>query len=649
MMKTAYGFTGNTLRINLTSQEISVEDNTKYYKDWLTSSGYSVKIIYDEVREWVTPYEPANKLVFSSGALIGTVTPGACKMNISTIGPMTGGWATGSSDSYIGVELKHAGYDAIIVEGRSHFPCYLWITDEKVEIRDAKHLWGKTTWETLDAIREELNDDKLHIISIGPAGENLVRGASVTQDRNRAFGRCGTGAVIGSKNLKAIVCRGKTPIKLADPERFMKKAYECRKRILDCPDTESFRHYNTLSCFPKKQEMGAIPYKNCQECVFPEDTDVSMDPMAVVDKYKVARQSFPGCPIGCGWHAKLTDGPYKGLVTEGNVWEPFGTIVARCGVKEPTFMVKVSAYCNQLGVDFNLAGGAIAWAMECYQRGILTKDDTDGMALEWGDEAVILEMIRKIAYREGFGNILAEGSKRAADIIGRDSSYYAIHIKGQDLYECLRGSNAWALGATVSTRGGGHTTGTCGWEQAGYIDTDKAFKMFGVKDVNDPLSYEGKAEITYQFEVLHRINNSTGVCHQNTIYNKLDYMDVADQAELLSAATGIELTKEDLEDIAMRQINTEKAINARFTKFTRKDDLPTLRDQVEPLKNGKMDGWKLNMDKWNDMLDRYYELHGWDKETSYPTRSTLEKYGLGYVADEMERIGKLGKEPTEKE
>lgn len=641
--KENYGYTGRTLRVNLTSREIKVEDNTKYFKDWLTSSGYAAKVIYDEVKEWVTPFDPANKLIFSAGVLIGTLAPGACKMNISTIGPMTGGWATGSSDSYTAMELKHAGYDAVIVEGRSHFPCYLWITDEKVEIRDATALWGKTTWETLDAIRVELNDDKLHVVSIGPAGENLVRGACIIHDRNRGFGRCGMGAVMGSKNLKALVCKGKQPIKIADGDGFMRKSMELRKRIIDAPNTEKFSEYSTLGIFKKKQDLGAIPYKNCQESVFPEDTDVSMDPALVVEKYTVAKQNFPGCPIGCARHMEITDGPYKGLVTEGNHWEPFGTIVARCGCTEPTFMVKVSAYCNELGVDFNLAGGAIAWAMECYQRGILTKEDADGLALEWGDEEVILELIRKIAYREGFGNILAEGCKRASDIIGRDSSYYAIHMKGQDLYECLRGSNAWALGAIVSTRGGGHTTGTCGFEQMLAVDDDKAFKVLGIRNVDDPLTYEGKAEITYLYEVLHRINNSTGICHQNTIYNNLDYIDVPDIAELLTYATGVKFTKDDLRDIAMRQLNLEKAINARFTDFSRKDDMPTLRDQTEPLRKGKMDGWRLDMVKFNQMLDRYYELHDWDIETGYPTRRILEKYGLDYVADELEKIGKIGK------
>ena len=642
MCSSAHSYMGKTLRINLTNQEISEEDNSAYFKDWLTSSGYAVKVLYDELREWVTPYDPANKIVFSAGALIGTVAPGSCKMNISTLGPMTGGWATGSSDSYVAMEMKHAGYDAIIVEGKSHFPCYLWVTDEKVEIRDATALWGKDTWETLKAIRNELNDQELHIISIGPAGENLVRGASVTQDTSRAFGRCGTGAVMGSKNLKAVACRGSHAIRLAQPERFMKKAMECRKRILAAENTERFSHYGTLGIFRKKQDLGSIPYKNSQESVFPEDVSERMDPAAVVDKYAVAKQNFPGCPIGCSKTLVIGDGPYKGLTCDSNHWEVFGTLVARCGSSEPTLMVKASAYCNQLGIDFNLAGCTIAWAMECYQRGILTEEDTDGLALEWGDEAVILELIRKIAYREGFGNILAEGVKRAAELVGRGSEKYALHIKGQDLYECMRGSNAWAFGAAVSTRGGGHTTGTCGFEQMLAVDEEKAFRVLGVHDVDNAVTYEGKPEVTYIYEVLHRINNCTGVCHQNTIYNNLDYINLDDLAELLSSACGVEFTRADLEHLAMRQLNLEKAFNARFTGFSRKDDMPPERERTEPLRKGKMDGWTLDMDKWNEMLDIYYDLHGWDRETGYPKRSTLEKYGLGYVADELAQIGKLG-------
>ena len=212
-----YAYAGKILRINLSNGEVSDVPTVDYARDWLGSSGIAVKILYDELRSWVTPYDPANRLVIGSGVLVGTTAPGANKMNISTLGPMTGGWASSCSDSYFGGQLKQAGYDSIVIQGKAHAPVYIWIDGDKIEIRDASHLWGKTTWETVDGICEAFSDSKLHVLSIGPAGENLVRGACVIQDKGRAFGRGGVGAVMGSKNLKALVVRGTRPIRVARP------------------------------------------------------------------------------------------------------------------------------------------------------------------------------------------------------------------------------------------------------------------------------------------------------------------------------------------------------------------------------------------------------------------------------------------------
>jgi aldehyde:ferredoxin oxidoreductase len=641
-MDNIYAYTGKMLRINLSNGKISTESTLDYVKDWLGSSGIAIKILYDELRPWVTPYEPANKLIFSSGALLGTFAPGACKMNVSTLGPLTGGWASGASDSYVGGELKSAGYDVVIVEGKASLPVYIWIKDGKVELREASYLWGKTTWETLDLIRRELQDDSLHIVSIGPAGEKLVRGACIVQDQSRAFGRCGYGAVMGSKNLKALVAKGSRPVKVADPARFIKIVKKCRDMIINGgPHLEIFRKYGTLSSFDGKQDCCGIPYKNFQGCKIPDEVAEKVRPTKIVDKYEVSKQNFPGCVAGCSRHVYITDGPYAGLKTEINQWEVFGTLQARLAIEEPTFMVKANTYCNQLGIDLNAAGGAIGWAMECYQRGIIDEKDTDGLKLNWGDAGVALEFIRKICYREGFGDILAEGCARASDLVGRDSGYYAINIKGQDLYESGRGSNGWCLGAVTSTRGGGHTTGAPLCETTGGFDAEKAKELYGIDNANKATEYDGKARMVYYNEVLHRVDNSLGICHRNTNWEDLHYMGLPEIAELYSAATGIEITVADLENIAMRQLNMEKAFNLRHTNFNRKDDMPTPRELKEPIDSGKLAGWKIDEAKFNKMLDEYYELHGWDKETSFPTRHTLEKLGLKYVADDLEKIGKL--------
>ena len=637
-----FSYAGKILRINLTHREVRTEPTLHYAREWIGASGIAVKILYDELRPRVTPYDPANLLIFGAGALLGTPAPGACKMNASSLGPLTGGWASGCSDSYVGGQLKYAGYDSVVIEGWASRPVYLWIDNDKIEFRDASRLWGKTTWETLDGIREELGDRNLHCVSIGPAGENLVRGACIIQDKGRAFGRCGLGAVMGSKNLKALAVRGTGSIKVARPEAFMEAVGDVRAMFDKAKSRDNFRKYGTLSCLYRKQEVCGLSYRNFQECAIPEDMLQAIDPRKTIEKYEVSRQSFPGCVLGCGRHLHITEGPYAGLKTESCQHEAMGTLQTRLAIMEPTFLFKANALCDQLGLDVDAAGGALGWAMECYQRGILTKKDTDGQPLVWGDAQAVLTWIEKIAYRQGFGNVLAEGCARASDIVGRGSGYYAMHIKGQDLYEQCRGSNGWLLGTATSTRGGGHTTGAIVIETVGELDRQKAEAVYGADNVDRPLEYTGKARIVVYMEALSRMANSLGVCLYSTTCWDLEQIDLPQMARLYSDATGWDTSVDDLKRIAMRQLNLEKALNLRFTNFDRRHDMPTPRDLQEPIPSGNLAGWKLDEEKYNEMLDEYYELHGWNKQNSFPTRATLEELDLACVADDLESIGKLG-------
>lgn len=638
---TLYSYAGKILRVNLSSGKVSTEPTSKYAREWLGSSGIAIKILYDETKPWVTPYDPANKLIFSSGALIGTTAPGACKMNISTLGPMTGGWASCCSDSYLGGELKYAGYDTVVIDGKAHSPVYLWIDNDRVEIRDASHLWGKNTWETLDRLREELGDPGLHAVSIGPAGENLVRGACMIQDKGRAHGRGGIGAVMGSKNLKAFVAKGRGGIKVADPKRFMEAALKCRAMFEGLASTERFHKHGTLGILARKQQVGGVCYKNFQDVVLPPEMEAAIDPKKLIEKYQVSHLSWPGCGFGgCGRHMLITDGPYAGLSTEANQFEVIPTLQGRLAIMEPTFMLKANALCNQMGIGVDEAGAPIGWAMECYQRGIIDKKDTDGLELKWGDAELALSLIEMLCRRQGFGDLLAEGSARAAEILGRNSDYYAIHIKKVDLYEPCRGAMAWCLGATTSTRGGGHTTGAPLCETADpALDVKKARQIYGIDNPDKPLEYEGKHIMVAHGEALQRVDNCFGICHYNTTYWDPNLPDLPEMAELYSAATGWETTPEDLIRLAMKQLNLEKAFNLRFTNFDRKDDMPTPRDLNEPIPSG----WKMDEEKYSKLLDDYYELHGWDTKTSFPKRDALVDLGLAEVADDLEKIGKLGK------
>lgn len=642
--KEIYGYAGKILRVHLGNGEIWTEPTEKYAREWLGGAGLATAILYNEVKPWVTAYEPANRLILGVGTLVGTLAPGACRMDGTSINPFTNGFGSCSTDSYLGGQLKYAGYDAIVFQGKAHGPVYLWIEDDDVQIRDASHLWGKTTWETFDLMRQKLGSD-LHTLSIGPAGENLVRGACIIQDKARALGRCGLGAVMGSKNLKAVTARGTGAIKIADPERFM-KAVDSARESLKTPFADSFRRGGTAGgALAGKQHFCILPYKNFQDLTIPEEMLAKIDQFKLNDEYKVRNNSFPGCCVDCGRFFRVTKGPYAGYEGEGFQLEAVLNLNTKLAVDDPTFTIKANAYCNQLGLDIDLPGGAIPWAFECYQRGILKPEDCDGLQLEWGDTEVILELIRKIAYREGFGDILAEGAARAAEIIGRDSAYYAMHIKTMDIYEVLRGAVGWALGVTTSTRGGGHTTGSPVIET--YIVTDpklpeKAKEVFGIDTANDALAYEGKAKLVEFFEGIHRVNNSLGICHFNTIWTSPWHPGFPEWAEMYSAATGWETSADDLIRITRKQLNLEKSFNLLRTNLDRKDDYPTARALNEPIPSGKAAGWKIERKDWDKLLDEYYERHGWDKKTSFPTRKTLEGLGMKAVADDLEKVGKLG-------
>lgn len=639
----SFGFAGKILRVNLSNGEIRTERTSDYVGEWLGATGIAIKILYDELHKWVTPYDPRNKVIFGAGPLIGTTAPGANKLNVSTLGPEMGGWASSCSDSYLGGELKCSGYDSVVFEGRAHSPVYLWVHDDHVEIRDASRLWGKTTWDTLDAIRKEFGDPSLHIASIGPAGENLVRGACVVNDKGRAHGRGGIGAVMGSKNLKALVAKGSGAVQVSNPKRFMDAVMKCREMFKGRRSSEVFHKYGTLCLMRRKQEVSGNIYKNFQDVALPPEMAEAIDPIKMIDKFEVAKQSYPGCALGgCSRILHITEGPYKGLTAEANQWEVVTTMQGRLAIEEPYWMLKANALCNQLGLGVDEAGGPIGWAMECFQRGIIDEKDTGGTKFEWGNADLALEWIRKIAYREGFGNILAEGSARAAEIIGRDSGYYAMHMKKMDLYEPCRGAMGWCLGTTTSTRGGGHTTGAPLCETAdSSLDVEKAQQVYGISNPHKPEEYEGKPRMVAYGEVIQRVNNAFGVCHYNTTYWDPNLVDLPQLAELYSAATGRETTVEDLKRLAIRQLNLEKAFNLRFTDLDRKDDMPTPRDMSEPIPSGGFAGWKMDMKRYNRMLDEYYELHGWDTESSYPKRKTLIDLGLEEVARDLERIGKV--------
>jgi aldehyde:ferredoxin oxidoreductase len=639
---TINAYAGKILRVNLTTGKIIVESSLKYVRDWLGGSGVGQWILYNEVKQWATPYAPANTLVIGTGPLNGTLAPGASRITADSKNALTLGVGSSNSDGHFAPELKFAGYDHIIIQGKARKPVYLWIKDDRVELKDAFHLWGKTTWKTDEMIKHELGSDNIQILCIGPAGENVARGACIIVNRGRALGRCGLGGVMGSKNLKAIAVRGTGTVKVANPGRFIKAIDEIRTRFEQSEFVKTLTRFGTPFGVKPKQETCGIPYKNFQSLVFPEESYAKWDVEGLQAAYRVRNMGYMACPMPCSRYFWVDHGPYAGLGTEGFQFEALANFSAKLAVDEPTFCIKANAYCNQLGLDIDNAAGAIGWAMECYQRGILKESDTDGLKLRWGDTGVILELIRRIAYREGFGNILGEGCAHAAELVARGSDYFAIHLKGQDLYEVLRSTIGWALGACVSTRGGGHTTGSPVSETNQDLDEEVGEKIYGVRTVSQPLVFEGKAKLVGYFERLHRISNSLGVCHMTTTWFDPHLQGFPEFAELYSAATGWEVTEDDLKRAATRMLNIEKAFNILHAGFSRKHDYPPRRCLEEPIPSGSAKGVKIDQEKWDSLLDEYYEMNNWDKKTAFPTRRCLEDLDLKQIADDLEKAERLG-------
>jgi len=642
MVEKHYGYVGKILHINLTTGKISTEPIAPYAGRFLGGRGIDSWLLYRQVKPWVGALDPANKLIIGTGALVGTLAPSAGRHSVDAKSPMTGGIGSANSGGHFSAELKFAGYDHVVVGGRARKPVYLWIDDDRVEIRDASEIWGKTTGETDSMIKERVDADDAQILCIGPAGENLARTACVITNRARAAGRCGLGAVIGSKNLKAVAVRGTGAIQVAHPTRFKELADKAWQKLTESPFSQRRSQWGTLFAASLCNNVGLFPVKNFQdEFMSPEDL-AKISPEIYRDKYEIGRISYSFCPVACSHLYHVADGPYAGLTCEGIECQDIWNYGGKLGIDYAPALIKIHHLCSEYGLDQDNSGGALSWAFECYQRGILNEQHTDGLRLEWGNHEVVIELLRKMAYREGIGDILAEGAKRAADIVGQGSEQFAIHVKGQDSVEPMRAAKGWALGCVVSTRGGSHTRGANLMDlYRNHFTQEFAEKHFGVSKVTDTLSYENKAHLVVYHERLQAVYDSLGICMLNSHWGGPDELGPDDLAGLYSAATGIELTGNEILMIGERIHNVEKAFNVLHAGFARQDDYPPKRFMEEPIKSGPARGELLAKDKWDKMLDEYYELHGWNKQTGWQTRSQLEELGLKEMADELEQVGRL--------
>ncbi|MDW7670742.1 MAG: aldehyde ferredoxin oxidoreductase family protein [Bacillota bacterium] len=595
-----YGYRGTILRVNLSTGEIKKEALDKELaKQYVGGRGLAEKMFSDEVDHKVEPFDPANKLIIATGPLSGTPTPTGGRYMVITKSPLTGTIASSNSGGRWGAELKFAGYDMIIVEGKSEKPVYISVMDDEVTIKDAAHLWGKMTSETTAMLLKETNE-KAKVLNIGPGGEKLSRIASVMNDIDRAAGRSGVGAVMGSKNLKAVVVKGSSKVEIADPDKLKEVVKRANEKIRENGVTgQGLPTYGTAVLVNIINESGVYPTRNFQQSTFDGAEATSGETLA--EKYLVKRVGCFGCPIACGRHCKVDD-----IEGGGPEYETLWGFSADCGVSDLASVIKANYWCNEVGLDTISASATLAAAMELYQRGYIKDDELDGLSLEFGNAEAVIEWTKRMGLREGLGDKMAEGSYRLADSYGVPE--YSMSVKKQELpaYD-PRAIQGQGLAYATSNRGGCHVRA--------YLISPE---ILALPEKLDRFDAAAKPEWVKIFQDLTAAIDSSGLCLFTSFA-----MNADDYAEMLSAATGNAYDAASLLAAGDRIWNMEKLFNIDSGLGFADDTLPK-RLLEEGITDGPSKG---ELSKLAEMLPKYYEARGWDAE-GVPTDAKLAELGI---------------------
>lgn len=603
------GWTGKLIRVNLSDRSIKVEklnmDDANLY---LGGRGLGSKYLYDEIDPTIDPLSPENKLIFMTGPMTGTYAACAGRFNVIAKAPLTGTIGASNSGGHFGPELKYAGYDGIIFEGKSDTPVYLHINDAKIELKKADHLWGKDVFETTDTLLLE-NEEDARVACIGPAGEKQVLFATVMNDKDRAAGRSGLGAVMGSKNLKAVVVRGSNGIKVANKHEFMMASLDARKKLLEHPVTGKgggLPLYGTQVLVNILNESHSLPTNNWQTSWFEDADKISGEFLA--DNYLIRNKACFACPIGCGRVIKIPDGKYKGIVA-GPEYEAGWSYGASCGINDMNEIDKANHVCNLLGLDPITMGATIACAMELYEIGAITKEEI-GEELLFGDAESILGWTERTGNREGFGDLLALGSYRLADKFGHPELSMSVKKQEMPAYDG-RAIQGMALSYATSNRGGCHVRG--------YMTSPE---VLGIPIKTDPLLTEGKAELLKLFQDLTGLIDSSDICLFTTFA-----IGLPEISNMLRNTIGVDLPDTEILKIGERIWNLERMFNLE-AGFTKEDDTLPPRLLNEPLTTGPAKG---KVAELAIMLEEYYKVRGWDKD-GIPTEEKIDELSINKKA-----------------
>jgi len=602
------GYTGKILKVDLSAGKISEEKlNMNFAKIFLGGSGLACRILYDMINRDTNPLGPENPLIFMTGPLTGTPAPSCGRYVVCAKSPLTGIWGESNSGGKFGPMLKFSGFDGIIITGRSEKPVYLSIIDGNVELKSAEHLMGKTTFETQKIIAEEIGEKRVSVACIGPAGENLVKYAAIMNDGGRAAGRTGMGAVMGSKNLKAVAVFGSEKVPLVDEEKFREVAREAHTFVKESFNAEMFRQLGTGGYVDLAQELGDMPNKYFTLGVFEDASKISGSTMA--ETILVRNSACYGCPIGCGRIVKIEEGKYGLPETDGPEYETlcaFGSLILNDNLEGLTY---ANYLCNIYGIDTISCGSTIAFAIYLYEQGKITENDTGGIKLKWGDIDTVIQLIEMIAYGKGFGNVLAEGVRKLGEKY--DVMDYAAEVKGLEIpFHDPRAFFGMAICYATAPRGACHLNG-----DVYMVDLGQEVPELGIVS-GDRFEEENKVGVAIKSQNWRTVYNSMIMCQFCNLPAEII-------AKLLTYSSGQEYTVKDLDLLGERIFNLKRILNNKLGVSRKDDYLPKI--VLTPLNEGGTEGRVPNINK---MLQKYYEVRNWDHETGKPKKEKLEQLGL---------------------
>jgi aldehyde:ferredoxin oxidoreductase len=604
------GYGGRILRVNLTNGTFTKEPTpADVARDFIGGRGFGIYFLHMEVPKGADPLGPENKLIISSGPISGMMIPGGGKCDWTTKAPLTGGYASASMGGHFTAEMRYAGLDSIILEGISPKPVYLFIDDDKIELRDASDLWGKATFAVEKQFKEKLGEE-FQVAVIGVGGENLVPYACINHDYGRQAGRGGVGAVMGSKKVKAIVLHGTKSIPVADMAAYRKAGMALYKACKDAEGLKDWTRFGTTIVVSWCDEVGALPTRNFSAGSYENGKNLYGPVMR--EKIVITDKGCFGCPSPCGKYSR--NKKYNSYV-EGPEYETIGLLGSNLGIDDIEAVAQANLLCDELGIDTISAGNAIGWAMECYEKGIITRADTDGLDLKFGNVEATFALIGKIARREGFGALLAEGVKRASKKVGKGSEKFAIQIKGMEQSAYATHNATAMLLAYMTCDVGAHHNRS--WAitydlQVGRekVVPEKVARVIWLQNFRP------------MFDVL-------GGC-------RLQWVELGIDRDLyvpaLEAITGIHRSWDDLDKVGARIWNLTRLFWARENEgFGRAWDMPSPRFYEEAPKSGATKGQITKLEDVNRLLDMYYEQRGWTSD-GLPTPETIESLGLEMVA-----------------